>query len=46
MFLLLLLLFLFFSAKFGRKIMYVNHLQELKQYLDLDQLNIPMPVFE
>lgn len=26
--------------------MYVNHLQELKQYLDLDQLNIPIPVLE
>ncbi|XP_063236495.1 rho GTPase-activating protein 1 isoform X2 [Bacillus rossius redtenbacheri] len=34
------------SAKFGRKIMYVNYLHELKQHLDLDQLNIPQPVLE
>lgn len=35
-----------FSAKFGRKIMYVNHLQELKLFMDLDQLIIPAPVLE
>ncbi|KAJ8868027.1 hypothetical protein PR048_031836 [Dryococelus australis] len=34
------------SAKFGRKIMYVNYLHELKQHLDLDQLSIPQPVVE
>ncbi|XP_050431991.1 rho GTPase-activating protein 1 isoform X3 [Adelges cooleyi] len=34
------------SVKFGKKIMYVNHLQELKQFIDLDQLNIPLSVLE
>ncbi|KAL5244891.1 hypothetical protein ACI65C_012301 [Semiaphis heraclei] len=34
------------SAKFGRKIMYVNHLQELKLFMDLDQLIIPAPVLD
>nr|CAD7393529.1 unnamed protein product [Timema cristinae] len=34
------------SAKFGRKVMYVNYLHELKQHLDLDQLSIPEPVLE
>lgn len=35
-----------FSAKFGRKVMYVNYLHELKQHLNLEQLNIPVPVLE
>lgn len=34
------------SAKFGRKVMYVNYLQELSQHLDLDQLCIPQAVIE
>lgn len=34
------------SVKFGRKIMYVNHLNELAQYLNLEQLNISQPVLE
>ena len=32
------------SAKFGRKVMYVNYLHELAQYLQLDQLIIPQRV--
>lgn len=35
-----------FSAKFGRKIMYVNYLHELRQHLHFDQLHIPHPVLE
>ncbi|ELU18753.1 hypothetical protein CAPTEDRAFT_229318 [Capitella teleta] len=34
------------SAKFGRKVMYVNYLHELAQYLQLDQLSIPQRVKE
>ncbi|XKL59670.1 hypothetical protein PGB90_000686 [Kerria lacca] len=34
------------SVKFGRKIMYVNYLHELAQYLNLEQLNIAQPVLE
>ncbi|CAH0716222.1 unnamed protein product, partial [Brenthis ino] len=34
------------SVKFGRKMMYVNYLHELQQYLDLDKLCIPEPVLE
>lgn len=34
------------SVKFGRKIMYVNYLHELAQYLNLDQLNIAQPIWE
>lgn len=40
------LFFKYFSAKFGRKVMYVNYLQELSQHLDLDQLCIPQAVIE
>lgn len=40
------MLIIIFSAKFGSKIIYVNHLQDFKKYLDLDQLNIPVPVLE
>jgi len=29
------------SAKFGRKILYVNHLQDLRRHLDLRQLPVP-----
>lgn len=34
------------SSKFGRKMMYVNYLHELKQYLNLDQICVPQPVLE
>ncbi|XP_043463176.1 rho GTPase-activating protein 1 [Leptopilina heterotoma] len=34
------------SAKFGRKMMYVNYLEELAQYINLDQLIIPSQVIE
>ncbi|XP_026759801.1 rho GTPase-activating protein 1-like [Galleria mellonella] len=34
------------SVKFGRKMMYVNYLHELQQYLNLDKLCIPEPVLE
>ncbi|XP_012279356.1 rho GTPase-activating protein 1 [Orussus abietinus] len=34
------------SAKFGRKVMYVNYLEELAQYINLDQLIIPQQVIE
>lgn len=34
------------SVKFGRKMMYVNYLHELKQYLNLDKLCIPDAVLE
>ncbi|XP_058793052.1 rho GTPase-activating protein 1 isoform X2 [Phymastichus coffea] len=34
------------SAKFGRKMMYVNYLEELAQYINLDQLIIPPQVLE
>ncbi|XP_043189356.1 rho GTPase-activating protein 1-like [Amphibalanus amphitrite] len=34
------------SVKFGKKIMYVNYLHELKEYLPMDQITIPEPVLE
>lgn len=34
------------SVKFGKKVMYVNYLHELQQYLDLDKLCIPSAVLE
>ncbi|XP_043286655.1 rho GTPase-activating protein 1 [Venturia canescens] len=34
------------SAKFGRKMMYVNYLEELAQYINLDQLIIPQQVID
>ncbi|XP_035429198.1 rho GTPase-activating protein 1 [Spodoptera frugiperda] len=34
------------SVKFGRKMMYVNYLHELQQYLSLDKLCIPDAVLE
>ncbi|KAK7604372.1 hypothetical protein V9T40_005558 [Parthenolecanium corni] len=34
------------SVKFGRKIMYVNYLHDLAQYLNLDQLNIAPSILE
>lgn len=34
------------SVKFGRKMMYVNYLHELHQYLNLDKLCIPERVLE
>ncbi|XP_014477588.1 PREDICTED: rho GTPase-activating protein 1 isoform X1 [Dinoponera quadriceps] len=34
------------SVKFGRKMMYVNYLEELAQYINLDQLIIPPQVIE
>lgn len=34
------------SAKFGRKIQYVNHLSELKQHMNINALPIPNPVRE
>ncbi|XP_014218893.1 rho GTPase-activating protein 1 isoform X2 [Copidosoma floridanum] len=34
------------SVKFGRKMMYVNYLDELAHYINLDQLIIPPPVLE
>ncbi|XP_059055267.1 rho GTPase-activating protein 1-like [Achroia grisella] len=34
------------SVKFGRKMMYVNYLHELQQYLNLDKLCIPEQVLE
>jgi Rho GTPase-activating protein 1 len=36
----------FCSAKFGRKVMYINYLHELNQHIRLDQLSIPQPVLE
>ncbi|KAK3098771.1 hypothetical protein FSP39_022963 [Pinctada imbricata] len=36
----------FISVKFGRKIMYVNYLQELKSHLHFDQLVVPKMVLE
>ena len=35
-----------FSAKFGRKIQYVNQLSELSQFMNLDRLPIPKEVIE
>ncbi|XP_030027804.1 rho GTPase-activating protein 1 isoform X2 [Manduca sexta] len=34
------------SVKFGRKMMYVNYLHELQQYINLDMLSIPDSVLE
>lgn len=34
------------SAKFGRKMMYVNYLHELQQYLNVDKICIPQQVIE
>ncbi|XP_013395550.1 rho GTPase-activating protein 1-like isoform X2 [Lingula anatina] len=34
------------SAKFGKKIMYVNYLHELRKYIHIDQINIPERVRE
>ncbi|XP_034941471.1 rho GTPase-activating protein 1 [Chelonus insularis] len=34
------------SAKFGRKMMYVNYLDELAQHINLDQLIIPQQVID
>ncbi|XP_014662655.1 PREDICTED: rho GTPase-activating protein 8-like [Priapulus caudatus] len=34
------------SAKFGKKVMYVNYLNELKSHLHFDQLKIPKPVLD
>ncbi|XP_022122349.1 rho GTPase-activating protein 1 [Pieris rapae] len=34
------------SVKFGRKMMYVNYLHELQQYLDLDKIHIPSEVIQ
>jgi len=39
-------LFFEYSAKFGRKVVYINCLYELKQHIKLDQLCIPEPVYE
>lgn len=36
----------YISAKFGRKISYMNHLHDLKQHLHYDQLRIPEQVLE
>ncbi|XP_052240817.1 rho GTPase-activating protein 8-like isoform X3 [Dreissena polymorpha] len=33
-------------AKFGKKMMYVNYLHELKTYLHFDQLKVPAPVLK
>ncbi|XP_055954874.1 rho GTPase-activating protein 8 isoform X2 [Patella vulgata] len=34
------------SAKFGKKVMYVDYLVELKNHLHFDQLTVPLPVLE
>uniref|UniRef100_A0A0V0GA13 Putative cdc42 rho gtpase-activating protein n=1 Tax=Triatoma dimidiata TaxID=72491 RepID=A0A0V0GA13_TRIDM len=34
------------SVKFGKKMMYVNYLHELREHLNLDQIRIPQPVLE
>lgn len=34
------------SVKFGKKVMYVNYLHELKEHLHFDQLVVPQPVLE
>ncbi|XP_041351595.1 rho GTPase-activating protein 1-like isoform X2 [Gigantopelta aegis] len=34
------------SAKFGRKMMHIDYLMELKQHLHFDQLSIPEPVLK
>lgn len=40
------MLVFFFSVKFGKKLMYVNYLVELKNHLPFDQLTVPQPVLE
>ena len=35
-----------FSVKFGKKLMYVNYLVELRNHLPFDQLTVPLPVLE
>ncbi|XP_076444974.1 rho GTPase-activating protein 8-like isoform X3 [Babylonia areolata] len=36
----------FISVKFGKKLMYVNYLVELRNHLPFDQLTVPLPVLE
>lgn len=36
----------FISVKFGKKVMYVNYLHELKEYLHFDQLKVPSLVLQ
>ncbi|KAL8559494.1 hypothetical protein ACOMHN_037158 [Nucella lapillus] len=36
----------FISVKFGKKLMYVNYLVELRNHLPFDQLTVPVPVLE
>lgn len=36
----------FLSAKFGRKLHYINHLDELRAHLHLERIHIPQSVFE
>ncbi|KAK3600400.1 hypothetical protein CHS0354_026630 [Potamilus streckersoni] len=36
----------FISVKFGKKVMYVNYLHELKELLHFDQLKVPAPVLQ
>ncbi|KAK7483278.1 hypothetical protein BaRGS_00025445 [Batillaria attramentaria] len=36
----------FISVKFGKKLMYVNYLVELRHHLPFDQLTVPLPVLE
>jgi hypothetical protein len=38
--------FLTYSAKFGRKVQYVNQLRELSLHMDLERLPIPKEVIE
>jgi hypothetical protein len=39
-------IFLTCSAKFGRKVQYVNQLRELSLHMDLERLPIPKEVIE
>ena len=39
-------LHLYFSVKFGRKMMYINYLHELKEHLHFDQLKVPPYVLQ
>lgn len=34
------------SAKFGKKVMYVNYLHELAEHINLEQIGIPDPVLQ
>nr|XP_027203786.1 rho GTPase-activating protein 1-like [Dermatophagoides pteronyssinus] len=36
----------FLSAKFGRKLHYINHLDELRAHLHLERIHIPQSVFD